>query len=597
MLKLGMIIHSKSPWSSPVRLVRKKDGSMRITVDFRKVNNATVKDAYPIPLINNMLNHLAKGRIFTTLDLHSGYYQVKMDEASRKYTAFACDYGFFEYTVMPMGLTNATGTFQRLMDKVLNELIGKICYVYLDDIIIFSENEQEHMKHVDQIVERLKQHNLKINLKKCTFAQRKIEYLSHIICNGTISPRPAKLEALYRSIVPKSVKQVQSFLGLASYYRKFIESFSTIASPLIQCTEGSNDKQYKFTWTVECQAAFDKLRSIITSDKILLLPDFEQPFRIETDASNYGVGAVLSQQCPEKHWKPVAFFSKHLNKAQRNYSASEKELLAIVLGTEHFKQFVYGRPFQVITDHQPLKYLLTTEDPAPRLARWFEKLKMYDCTIEYRKGTKNGNADALSRMVDVSEIDDDEPEIHESFLINAIHIENNKTNPNQLEDEDIKWYYDLKKEFTAQPKEVEIKEQLKNVERISLYKQWNRIRISGTNLFREFTDQNDFIRFQYIVPKHERNEILRQSHDSIFSGHLGYDKTIDRISQRFYWPKVTAKVKEYIESCTVCQTSKTPNRYHEAPMKFLQPSKAFEIVTSDLMGPTHPVTKRVTNIF
>ena len=206
MLRLEMIKPSKSPWSSPVRLVKKKDGTMRLTVDYRKVNNVTIKDAYPIPNINNMFNHLARGKLFTTLDLHSGYYQVEMDSKTSQYTAFACEYGLFEYRVMPMGLTNATATFQRLMNEVLDGLIGKICFVYLDDIIIFSEDPNDHIKHVKMVADRLRQHKLKIKLTKCKFAQTKIEYLSHVICNGQIYPSPSKTEAIFRTIVPKTVK-------------------------------------------------------------------------------------------------------------------------------------------------------------------------------------------------------------------------------------------------------------------------------------------------------------------------------------------------------------------------------------------------------
>ena len=229
MRKAGLIVDSKSPWCSPVRLVRKKDGSIRVCVDYRKLNNVTIKDAYPIPIIDSLFGYLSAATYFTTLDLASGYYQVRMDAKSQEYTAFACDFGFFEYKVMPMGLTNACATFQRLMNNVLDGLIGKICLVYLDDIIIFSNNLEEHIEHVKLVAQRLREHNLKIKLSKCKFAQQRVEYLSHIIENGSIKPNPAKLEAIAKCKVPTNVKEVQSFLGLVCYYRKFIKDCSTIA--------------------------------------------------------------------------------------------------------------------------------------------------------------------------------------------------------------------------------------------------------------------------------------------------------------------------------------------------------------------------------
>jgi hypothetical protein len=530
MIKHGLIRASRSPWSSPVRLVRKKDGSMRITVDYRKLNGVTIKDAYPIPNINNMFNHLTKGRLFTTLDLHSGYFQLPMDPVSSQYTAFTCEFGFFEYVVMPQGLCNATATFQRAMTLALGDLIGKICYCYLDDVIIFSEDPDQHLEHVKMVRDRLKQHNLKIKMSKCKFAQTKIEYLSHVICNGHIYPSPLKTEAVHRTIIPKSVKQIQSFLGLCSYYRRFIRNFSTIASPLIRCTE----KGKAFEWNSDCQKAFDQLKSIITSDQVLLLPDFDKPFRIDTDASLTGVGAVLSQEKEDGSWRPVAFFSKHLTKRQQNYSTSERELLSIVLAIEHFKQFIYGRPVTVYTDHQTLKYLLTVDEPAQRLARWLDQLRMFDLTIEYRKGTANANANALSRMTDASELKHDISSELNPVLINAIHIQNNLLSSTQMEDPDLKWFHALKLNHTDQPPTIDKKDEL-NDERRSLFAQWNRIRVSGQNLFREYTDSELNIKFQYIVPKGQRRTILEAAHDNIWSGHLGYDKTLHRVIPKFYW--------------------------------------------------------------
>ena len=232
----GMVVDSKSPWCSPVRTVRKKDGTVRLCIDYRKLNAVTIKDAYPVPVIEEIFPKLANAKIFSTIDLKNGYYQVKIEPSSCKYTAFATSFGFYEFKVLPMGLTNAVATFQRLMNKVLKEYIDKFCVVYLDDIIVYSANEQEHLEHLRIIAECLRQHNLKISMKKCKFFQ-KIEYLSHIIEDGMLKPNPAKIAALTEVRPPTNVKEIQSFLGFASYYRKFIKNFSKIASPMIRLTE------------------------------------------------------------------------------------------------------------------------------------------------------------------------------------------------------------------------------------------------------------------------------------------------------------------------------------------------------------------------
>ena len=301
---------------------------------------------------------------------------------------------------------------------------------------------------------------MKIKLSKCKFARRKNEYLSHIIENGTLSPNPAKFSAISDFKRPTTVKQLQSFLGLISYFRKFIKNCSTIASPLIKLTEKSSD----FIWTNECEIAFQTLKNyLISNDHVLALPDFSKPFVLECDASKFGTGSLLLQKIG-KHYKPIAFFSKHLTKTERNYSTSERELLSIVLGVEHFKQYIYGQHFTVITDHEPLKFMLTADVPAPRLARLQKRLGIYTFNIEYRAGKKNGGADALSRMCD--ENSNDESENDTTEIINAMYLTNDKFNLDQQQDVNLKWIFDLIKEHqTNKP----IITEFENDERKSLY--------------------------------------------------------------------------------------------------------------------------------
>ena len=584
MKKVGMVIDSKSPWSSPIRLVKKKDGTIRICVDFRKVNAVTVKDAYPIPRIEDLFTYLGAAKIFSLLDLTKGYYQVKLDPASSPYTAFSCEFGFFEYTVMPMGLTNACATFQRLMNTVLDGLIGNICCVYLDDIIIFSKNVADHTSHVRLVADRLRTFNLKVNLKKCRFAQARVEYLSHIIGDGGIRPNPAKISAVSDFERPTTVKKVQSFLGLVSYYRKFIKNCAGHASPLIALTT----KRTPFIWTQECELSFTFLKSALTSDSVLILPEFEQPFRIEADASKYGVGGVLSQ-LRDGHWRPVSYFSKHLSKTEVNYSASEREMLAIVLSVERFKQYVYGREFVILSDHQPLKFLLTADIPDARLARLMNRLLIFTYTIEYRAGKAHGNADALSRMVDEECFGELSVDEEQNVVINAIHLRSD-INEEQMSDPNIKWIYDLKRanRLTGTAPAVSwdgmVLSETELKERKSLYAQWNRIYILGRNVYREYVD-DDNILYQYVVPVQQRPLVLRLAHDAVCSGHLGTAKTVERIVPSLYWFRQLKDIKDYVRSCSTCQQVKSPFCGPKSPLKPIRTSRPSEIWTTDLMGP------------
>ena len=283
-----------SAWASPLCLLRKKDKTLRVTVDYKHLNSVTERVAYPFPYPDEIFSHLANAKYFTVIDLTSGYYQVPLDPASRKYTAFMCSKGTFEYLVLPMGLTNAVETFQRMMNKVLQGLIGQICEVYLDDIIIYSDSIETHIEHVKEVVKRLQQYNLKIKLSKCKIAEEKIEYLSHVISYGQIQPSLAKVKDLFKYTAPLTTRQIYSFIGLASYYRKFIKNFSTIMSPLLRAAQ-----EKVITWTKECQYAFDTIRELLMKEPILKLPKFDLDFEVHTDACDYGVGGVLVQHHDE----------------------------------------------------------------------------------------------------------------------------------------------------------------------------------------------------------------------------------------------------------------------------------------------------------
>jgi len=366
-------------------------GNKNYALDFRKLNDLTIGDSFPLPNITDILDQLGNAKYFSTLDLASGYHQIPMHREHRNKTAFSIPYGHFEFNRMPFGLKNAPATFQRLMNSVQ----GLKCLVYLDDIVIYGPNLKEHNKRLIQVLDRLREHNLKLQPEKCEFLQKEVVHLGHIITENGIRPDPSKLYAVEDFPVPRKVKDVQSFLGLAGYYRKFIAKFiadfSKIAKPLTKLTK----KGEKFNWTAEQQNSFQSLKEKLTTAPVLKYPDFQREFLVTTDASDYAIG-VLSQG-PVGQNRPITYASRILCKAKQNYNTTEKsELLAIVWAVKYFRLYLYGTRFKIVTDHRPLIWLFNITDPGSILIRWRLKLEEYD-EIVHKAGKGNTNADALSR--------------------------------------------------------------------------------------------------------------------------------------------------------------------------------------------------------
>ena len=353
MMQKRVISPSKSPWASPVVLVKKKDGSTRFCIDYRKVNEVTRKDAYPIPRVDDTLETLAGSTWVSTLDLKSGYWQVEVAEEHREKTEFCTQEGLFEFNVMPFGLCNAPATFQRLMNAVLAGLQWTSCLVYIDDIIVVGSNFDQHLSNLQKVFERLKHAGLKLQPQKCHFFSKKSSILGHIISQNGISPDPEKTSKVLHWPVPTSAVEVQQFLGLANYYRRFIRDFAAKAKPLHRLTE----KRLPFKWTAECQKSFDDLKRCLTSAPTLTMPSWSKPFIIDTDASDTGIGAVLSQVDENGFEHVVYYASRILTKAERNYCVTHKELLAVVAFLQHFRQYLLGRSFTVHTDHGALAWL------------------------------------------------------------------------------------------------------------------------------------------------------------------------------------------------------------------------------------------------
>jgi hypothetical protein len=398
MLADGIIQHSTSGWNSPLLVVPKKTDASgktkwRVVVDFRKLNEASLGDGFPIPLISEILSSLGNSKYFTTLDCANGFLQIPLRAEDRHKTAFSKKYGHFEYKSMPYGLKGAPATFQRLMSTVFSGMQGLEALVYLDDVITWGETLKAYNDKLREVLARLRMHNLKLQPDKCEFLRKEVTYLGHRLTTEGLLPDPNKIRAVKDFPTPTNTRQLKGFLGLAGYYRKFIPNFGDIAKPLTSLLR----KNTPYVWDQKTNEAFIKFKELLIIEPLLQYPDFTKQFVVTTDASNQALGAILSQG-PIGEDKPIAYASKTLAGAERNYSTTEKELLAIVFTCKQFRQYVFGRKFIVVTDHKPLTWVFNVKDPSSRLLKWRIKLYEFDFEIIYKEGKRNTNADALSRI-------------------------------------------------------------------------------------------------------------------------------------------------------------------------------------------------------
>jgi len=555
LLDKGFIRPSNSPFGAPILFVKKKDGTLRMCVDYRALNKITIKNRYPLPRIDELLDRLLHAKVFSKMDLASGYHQVRIEEDSIPKTAFRTRYGHFEYTVLPFGLTNAPATFMRLMNDVFADLLDECVIIYLDDILIYSQDEKSHMEHLRMVFDRLRKEKLYVKAKKCSFMKSEIEFLGHVVSADGIRTDPNKIKAIEEWPTPKNAAELRSFLGLAGFYQKFVKNFSRISQPLTSLLQ----KDWPFSWDKEQETSFKELKKALTQAPILGIPDPRKDFTLNCDASGFAIGAVLSQKDRHGQERPVGFLSRKLTPAEQNYAVHEKETLAIIYALTKFRHYLLGTFVKIITDHASLKFLSTQPNLSQRQARWMEILQEYNYEIQYKPGNTNVVADSLSRRPDLE--------------INSISM--------TLTDiqQEIKEAFPDDKDFGTIWKELL---KLENQEDQSFV-------IRDQLLYKKDGEQ---LRLCIPADQKLRLTLLHDHHDAKIAGHFGREKTYDNLKRIFYWPGMSQMTAEYVASCDLCQRTKSTN---QKPAGFLQPlpipQRNWEQVSLDFIVQL-PTTKR-----
>ena len=559
-LKKGFIRPGQGPMASPILFVKKPNGKWRLCVDFRRLNAVTRKNRYPLPLITELMDRLQGAKWFTKFDFREGFYRIRIAKGHEWKTAFKTKYGLFEFQVMPMGLTNAPATFQAVINQALHEYLGVFATAYLDDVLVYSKGTlEEHVEHVKKVLRKLKEYKLYLQPGKCEFHKKETEFLGYIISTEGVKMNPKKVQAVRDWKTPKTVKDVQSFLGLANFYRKFIRNYSRITTPLTEITK----KDVKFKWAKDCQDAFDTLKQMFLEDPVLEMYDPTRKTRVETDASDYALGAVLSQQCPDGKWRPVFYHSRKFSKEERNYDVHDKELLGVVDAFEQWEVYLLGLPdtIEVFTDHMNLTSFMTTKKLNRRQVRYAEMLAQFDFKITHRAGTLNGAADALSRRSDLKEDDHEEP--HDAVF-------------KKMPDGTLRY---------NQPELIRVIKVAAQVE--TLQQQWQQKAASwqfepndsgSGELLQDDKEYRDMIsKDRTYVPPHMRSSLIQELHEPPEYGHAGIEEMVRRLAKVFAIPRLRAKVQEVLGNCLACHQNK-PKRHK--PYGLLQP----------LQPPTRPWT-------
>ena len=575
MLKASIIEPAQSEWASNLVLTKKKDGTTRCCVDYRQLNERTIKDSYALPRIDECLDTLKGAVWFSTLDLRSGYHQVAMHPGDADKTAFVTRRGMFRFRRMPFGLCNAGATFQRLMDVALAGLNYECCLVYLDDIMVFATDAETHLSRLRKVFEKLQAVNLKLKPSKCSLLQKEVSFLGYIVSPAGISADQSKIESVKNWPTPNKLREVRGFDGLCSYYHKFIQGFSDIAAPLHDLTK----KNQPFVWSQKCQAAFDELKQRLCTAPVLSLPANEGTYILDCDASDHGIGAAL-HQIQDGEEKVLAYGSRLYGKCEKNYCVTRKELLAVVFFTKVFKQYLLGREFVLRTDHAALQWLQRTPEPIGQQGRWLEKLQEFQYRIIHRAGRKHTNADSLSRKP-----------CRQCDLCNSTTsavTENKVKNPwspsklqeAQKQDPDLQFIYKTV-ENNVRPDWAEILGQSSTIK--TYWHMWDDLHIRYGVLYRK-TRSGIFL---VIVPQKMKKDFFKIVHEDITNGHLGVKRTRLQTKRRAYWVGWSKDVERLCKECNQCA------RYHRGlppklgPLQPIPTGETWERLSIDITGP-HP---------
>lgn len=633
LLAAGIIKESRSPYASPIVLARKKNGQLRMCVDYRTLNRRTIPDQYTVPRIDDALDCLSGSKWFSVLDLRSGYYQIPMADEDKEKTAFICPLGFFQFERMPQGITGAPATFQRLMEKAVGDMHMLEVIVYLDDLIVFGNTLEEHEQRLLKVMTRLEEAGLKLSLDKCQFCRPQVTYVGHIVSEHGIATDPAKVESVTKWKQPTDLTSLQSFLGFCGYYRRFIKNYSIIVRSLTELCKGypptqknkksnpSPDKIYYKKkepfgdrWDKSCSEAFQKIIHCLTTAPVLAFADPTKPYILHIDASYQGLGAVLNQEYPEG-LRPVAFASRKLSTSEKNYPVHQLEFLALKWAVvDKFHDYLYGAQFTVRTDNNPLTYILTTAKLNATGHRWLSALSTYNFTLQYRPGSSNIDADSLSRnpvsdtneewqsvspdcvkalckQIKCRETHKESTTVAESLGVSPKAIPESFAYPVRLDLGSLTQLSrkDLVQAQDRDPTIAPVKQSLSggppfassdNPTSTLLNKEVSKLVVRENLLYRNVQRKGSEVQ-QLVLPKEYVTMVLKSLHDE--SGHLGIEKTLELIRDRFYWPKMGAEVEQYVKSCGQCITRKAlPQK--AAPLNQITSQGPLDLVCIDFLS-------------
>jgi transposase InsO family protein len=588
MLACNVIRPSSSAWSSPVVLVRKSDGGLRFCVDYRQVNACTKRDAYDLPRIEETIDCLKGAKYFSCLDLKSGYWQVEMKEEDKPITAFSVGpLGFFEFNSMPFGLCNSPATFQRLMQQCLQDIHLEQCLIYLDDIVVFSSTIEEHLERLRAVFNRLNSFGLRLKPSKCQFLRTSVKYLGHVVSEAGVAVDPDKVAALRSMAAPTNVQELQRFLGFVGYHRRFIPKFSSLSRPLNDLLVAKRS----FRWEEEQELAFQTLVAKVTEAPVLAYADFTSPFILHVDASMSGLGAML-MQVQGGHRRVIAYASRSLRSPETRYPVHKLEFLALKWAvTEKFHDYLYGASFEVVTDNNPLTYVLRSAKLDATSHRWVSALAGYDFTITYQPGRDNVCADFLSRLPITQSAEAVrtmlQSPLQQDIVTNAalqapeecFSVPSLRPYDMEVTQQNDPVLKQLRLTFERQERPSQAARRNQPEELRKLLRQWDKLVLNRGVLYRKAVIDGETVT-QLLIPSALRKEVMSSLHDNM--GHVGRDRTVDLVRHRVYWPGWYKDVLSKVQNCRNCICRKTLN--DQAPLVPIQSSQPLELVCMDYLS-------------